>query len=135
MKIFGTLCQICPNSPCLKRTSNAWYPSICEARHLELYLVGTPNEGRRQLQISSQKKYKAGEPGFEPGSTIPKTAVLPLHHSPTNCRTFRLANFITALFKMAMPILPPLQVLIPIDGPDHKSKHPHLGFYRSCRHQ
>ena len=28
------------------------------------------------------KRAKAGEPGFEPGTTDPKSAVLPLHHSP-----------------------------------------------------
>ena len=25
---------------------------------------------------------QAGAPGFEPGQTVPKTAVLPLHHAP-----------------------------------------------------
>ena len=38
----------------------------------------------RALNLSVPQ-IQAGAPGFEPGSKVPKTSVLPLHHAPRNC--------------------------------------------------
>ena len=40
------------------------------------------NLGLRRALDSSIPRFQAGAPGFEPGSKVPKTSVLPLHHAP-----------------------------------------------------
>jgi hypothetical protein len=51
---------------------------------LQEFLFGwNPKCGSSSATDIITNKFQAGEPGFEPGLTVPKTAVLPLHHSPT----------------------------------------------------
>ena len=66
------------------------------------------NQGLRWLRLSLQKK--AGEPGFEPRSTVPKTVVLPLHHSPVERYLVQLG---VNMYPVVQPAAQLLKVLRP----------------------